>query len=242
MADTFSTRINTKILARVKELLARYRRRVGIEFSRSALLERLVEHGLDVMEAEENRIRTSQAPSVARVALRPDMLQIHRLPGVRYTVEMRGDLPPPAELDDSDDPGVRAARRRLSPQVGDFARVLFDDSVHVLVEGPPYGGRAGSSVRLPQPLWTKADLSRQLEDGREWAVILVNKHDGAIAPSGFRVNSDGWVALLQIFVPGPVVFWNGPFVLATCNTREAAQAVVDALLDAARMFEPRPHT
>lgn len=34
--------------------------------------------------------------------------------------------------------------------------------------------------------------------------------------------------------------WNNPFVLATCNSREAAQAVVDALLDAARMFDPRP--
>ena len=195
--------------------------------------------------------RTSRAPSVARVALRPDMLQIDRLPGVRYTVEMLGDLPPPAEVDDSDDSGVRAAQRRLSPQVGDFARVLFDDSVYVLVEGPPRGVHEArrlladnprSGRRPPRPLWTKADLSRQWDDGREWAVILVNMPGGAFAPSGFRVGPDGRVALLQIFQPREGVFWNSPFVLATCNTREAAQAVVDALLDAAQMFDPRPFT
>lgn len=218
-----STRLEDKPLRRLADLLVRIRKRIGIEVSRSSLLERAVERGLESLEAEENRASDGQRVALqAKVALSPSMLQIRRLPGVRFTVERPEDLPRRPEGDLGTDEGVRAAARKHWPREGDHARVLSDDGIYV--------HDMAAFRELKQ--WRKVDPVGPLE----WAVILVNVPGGAVAPVG------SWP---EYWLPTPgaasgFFWWNGPFVIATCSSRVAAQAVVDALLDAARMFDPRP--
>lgn len=219
-----STRLEDKPLRRLANLLVRIRKRIGIEVSRSSLLERVIERGLESLEAEENRASGSRrVPIQAKVALSPSMLQIRRLPGVRFTVERPEDLPRRPDLGallGTTDEGVRAAARRHWPREGDYARVLSDDGIYVHDMAALRG--------LKQ--WRKVDPVGSLE----WAVFLVNVPGGAVAPIGLW--PEYWPPVSA--ASGP--FWNGPFVIATCSSSVAAQAVVDALLDAARMFDPRP--